>query len=286
VLADVLDCLECPTCGSGLRHEAGSLRCIQGHCFDVARGGYVNLLPGDASPGTADTAAMVRARESFLQRGFFEPIADAVASAVAASVDSDASCCVLETGAGTGYYISAVLDSLPRCRGIALDVSKHAARRAAHAHARIGAVVADTWRGLPVRAGVAAAVLDVFAPRNPTEFARVLAPGGALILVTPTSKHLHELVDALGLVTVDEEKESRIADSLSGIFELRRTDSVERAMSLEHGDVDALVSMGPSARHVPPGDRGERISALPDPVSVTLSVAVATYRAVAAARIP
>ena len=44
------------------------------------------------------------------------------------------------------------------------------------------------------------AVLNMFAPRNPGEFHRVLRPNGSLIVVRPTVDHLAELridVDAI-----------------------------------------------------------------------------------------
>ncbi len=148
--------LRCPLCRGGLSATPGdSLRCPVGHSFDVARQGYVNLLPGDARPGTADTAEMVAARESFLASGHFAGlrgfICDAAEQAVGgaknagatnadaragaeASVRGDAADgldgraadparrwelgsgpgCIVEVGAGTGYYLAAVLDRLPR----------------------------------------------------------------------------------------------------------------------------------------------------------------------------
>ena len=34
----------CPVCGAALEPQGTAWRCAQGHCFDVARRGYVNLL--------------------------------------------------------------------------------------------------------------------------------------------------------------------------------------------------------------------------------------------------
>ena len=61
-----------------------------------------------------------------------------------------------------------------------------------------------------MRDGVAAVVLSVFAPRNGEEMARILAPGGALVAVTPTTRHLYELVGPLGLLSVPDDKEDRL----------------------------------------------------------------------------
>lgn len=184
--------------------------------------------------------------------------------------------CVLDLGAGTGHYLAAVLDASPGRVGIALEVSKPALRRAARAHPRLGAVGADTWQRLPVRTGSIAVVLNVFAPRNAVETARVLAADGRLVVVSPTPAHLRELVAALGLLTVGEDKAARVSASLPG-FSVSTQDVCEFTMSLTHKEVLALVGMGPSARHLAEDELRARVSALPSPVLVTASVAVTSY---------
>ncbi len=277
MLADVIDRLACPVCGEPLARRGGTLVCELRHAFDVARQGYVNLLPGGASPGTADTPAMVEARAAFLAGGHFSAIADAVAGAATGALAQGPVGCVLEVGAGTGYYLAAVLERLPERAGLALDISKAAVRRAARAHARIGAVVCDAWGRLPVRDGSAALVLDVFAPRNAAEFARVLAPGGTLVVVTPTQRHLHEVVGPLGMLAVDAEKDERVAAQLAGRFERVAQTSVEERVRLSRDDLLRLAGMGPSAWHAGE-DLEARVDALPLPQEVTLSVIVSAYR--------
>ncbi|MDK6455141.1 methyltransferase domain-containing protein, partial [Escherichia coli] len=82
---------------------------------------------------------------------------------------------ILEVGAGTGYYLSHTLDSVVGARGVGLDISVPAAKYLAKAHPRIGSIVADVWQQLPIATGSIHAMTVVFAPRNPAEFARVLA---------------------------------------------------------------------------------------------------------------
>jgi 23S rRNA (guanine745-N1)-methyltransferase len=278
VLADVVEDLICPHCGAGLRMSGNSVRCPRGHVFDVARQGYVNLLPGEAKAGTADTAEMVEARALFLGSGSYEPVAAGVADAVLGALDTDGAGCVVDVGAGTGYYLARVLDEAPLLRGLALDLSKYAARRAARAHPRAGSAVADTWGTLPVLTGAAAFVLDVFAPRNGAEFARILAPQGALIVVTPNPGHLSELVTSLGLLSVDPDKQARLAGKLDTWFRRRETAVIDSEMLLGRGDVAALIGMGPSAWHSEPAEVEAAVRALPEPMTVTLSVEVAVYR--------
>jgi 23S rRNA (guanine745-N1)-methyltransferase len=185
--------------------------------------------------------------------------------------------CVLDIGAGTGYYLAAVLDGLPGRAGLALDASRPALRRAARAHPRIGAVAADAWRRLPVADGAAAVVLDVFAPRQGAELARVLHPAGRLLVVTPNPGHLAELTGPLGLLRVDPRKEERLAATLGPGFALLSQDPYDAVLQLTHPEIAAVVGMGPSARHADPAVLAERMARLPQRVPVTLAVTLSVF---------
>ncbi len=278
-IADLLDVLRCPICAAPFTAGEAALRCDAGHAFDIARQGYVNLLPGSVTAGTADTATMVAARAEFLAAGHYAAIADAVAGRAAAEEPA----VVLDAGAGTGYYLARVLQAAPTARGLALDVSKFAARRAARAHPRVGAAVSDTWRALPVHDDSVDVVLNVFAPRNGPEFARVLKPDGLLIVVTPTARHLAELADAVGMLSVDPQKDERLERSLAGEFVA--TDHVvqEFSLRLTAADIERLIGMGPSAWHVDEAEIAGHAAARA-PMTVTASVDVTGYRL--ARRIP
>nr|WP_306361130.1 methyltransferase domain-containing protein [Nocardia sp. CC227C] len=234
--------------------------------------------PRLARPGTARMASTARLVATLLPDATPRDIArGGRANPAVPTRRNGPSTAVLEVGAGTGYYLGAVLDAVPAARGIAMDVSKPAVRRCARAHGRAAAVLADAWRGLPVRDEVLDAVLCVFAPRNADEVARVLAPEGRFVVVTPTERHLGELIEPLRMVRVDADKQDRLTESLSARFELLERTQVEYAMTLGHADIRHVVQMGPSAFHAA-DTRAERIATLPEPYPVTASVTVSIYR--------
>lgn len=269
--------LRCPTCKDVVRREGVVLRCPLRHSFDVARQGYVNLKP-PKSRATGDEPPMLDARARFLAAGHFAPLRDALAERAALAVPHTVPGCVVDAGAGTGWYLAAVLDRMPDRVGVALDIAQGALRRAAGVHERAAAVGCDVWSRVPLGDGVAAALTVVFSPRNPEEFARVLHRQGRLVVVTPTERHLVEAREALGLLDVEEDKTARLEESLAGRFSRQSAEVVEFTMALPHEDALALASMGPTARHSTLEELAERVTGVPEPWTVTASVRLAVYR--------
>jgi 23S rRNA (guanine745-N1)-methyltransferase len=272
--------LRCPNCGAPLICADRALRCASGHSFDVARQGHVALLPPGRTTAGGDSSEMVAARDAFLGAGHFAPIAAAVTTAtqVVVGTSTDSERCVVDLGAGTGYYLAALLEALPDWNGIALDASRPALRRAARAHPRIAAIACDVWLELPIQDASADLVVDVFAPRNGSEIARVLSDRGALVVVTPTPRHLHQLVPELGMLAVHADKQARLHTTLSPHLSSVSRRDVEFDMTLGHDDARALVAMGPSAHHVGADDVRRGIAQLPAELAVTASVIVETFR--------
>jgi 23S rRNA (guanine745-N1)-methyltransferase len=280
-LDPILPLLRCPSCGAELSPGDGALRCPRRHSFDVARHGYVGLLTG-ARATSGDDGPMARARREFLAAGRYAPLRAAVAD-LAAEADlsggpgrSGRPATVVDVGCGTGYYLAGVLDALPDAVGLGLDTSAHALRAAAKAHERAAAATWDVFRPFPIESEQVDVVLDVFAPRNPAEFHRVLRPGGVLVVVRPFGGHLAELRSQVTqMVTVDPDKERRLHQALDPYFESTRTERVEYTTPLTRQEAVDLVLMTPSARHVTEAelsDDGEL------PAEVTVSVLATAYR--------
>lgn len=267
----VVAALRCPVCGTPFELLGRVLRCTAGHSFDLAKQGYVNLLTAKIPSGTADTADMVAARVAFLDAGHYAPLADEIVRHTAGGL-------VVDAGAGTGYYLAKVLDATPDSTGLALDVSAMALRRAARAHPRLGAAVWNLWEPWPVADGVAGVVLNVFAPRNPAEFRRVLAPGGVLVVASPDGAHLAELRAAAGLLDVGEGKQDRLDASLADLFELAGRVPVTYALTLSPDEIRQAVGMGPNAFHLHRDGLAERLAAVREPLDVTASFVVSVYR--------
>ncbi len=283
VLADVIDLLADPVDGTPLSQGDDSWRTLvsdSGHSYDVARQGYVTLAGGAGLRYSGDDAEMIQARETFLSGGHFAPFVESVTENVNSALDDadvpeDASPSLVEIGAGTGYYLSHTLDSIEHSRGVGIDVSVPAAKRLAHCHPRVGAVVADAWSRLPLRDGSVDAVTVIFAPRNAAEFARVLAPEGQVVVLTADSGHLAELRGPLGIIDVEEGKVDRMIAQASGhLVPVGDPETVEFSMLLDQASIAAQIGMSPSARHIHPRVLAERIAELPETMTVTARASI------------
>lgn len=258
-----------------------------GHSYDVARQGYVTLAAGAGLRYSGDDAPMIDAREAFLSRGHFAPFVEAVSATVntvldEAGVPLDAQPTIVEVGAGTGYYLAHTLDAVENSRGVGLDVSVSAAKRLAHCHPRVGAVVADAWSRLPFLDNSVDVIVVAFAPRNATEFARILKPGGEVVVLTADCGHLHELREPLGIIDVEEGKVSRMIDQAAGHLEpVAEGELLEFPMNLDQESIAAQIKMSPSARHIHPDVLKERIAALPETMDVTARAVLTRLRPVA-----
>ena len=60
----------CPVCKNELNKAGKSFICSNGHCFDMAKSGYVNLLLKSTGGNHGDNKLMVSARRDFRQDDF------------------------------------------------------------------------------------------------------------------------------------------------------------------------------------------------------------------------
>jgi len=261
--------LLCPVCRTTLRSGddgARTLVCGAGHSFDAAKQGYFNFLVGKGTVFEADTADMVAARFDFLSAGHYQPLADAVADLAAPALAAvpGRRPTVLDAGTGTGHYLRTVLDRVALestsadgpspervpPAAIGLDISKFALRRAARMNPDAVNVVGDVWQPLPLADGAVDVVTVVFAPRNAAEFARVLRPGGRLVVVTPRPGHLAEIAGQAGMLGIEPAKDERLAASLGQHFTAAGARDLDLALSLTPRDVANLALMGPAGHHL------------------------------------
>ena len=196
----LFDRLICPLDQLPLEQKERSLVCANNHTFDLAKSGYVNLLPVQSknSKDPGDSKEMVTARQRFLNSQAYEPIADAIAELIKVISLSESSfsapLSLLDAGCGEGYYLSSLqkLYSSQLIQCIGLDISKWAVMAASKRNKELGWIVGSN-ASLPMPAQRFDGVLCLFGFPIFKEFSRVLTDSGLLLLVESGPDHLIEL---------------------------------------------------------------------------------------------
>lgn len=232
---------QCPLCHSLLTVSSKQYRCQQNHSFDIAKEGYVNLLPvqqkNSKAPG--DNKAMIQARRDFLHAGWYQPLADAVLKILQPLGLQQ----LLDLGCGEGYYSGQIQQALPDCQLYGIDISKNAVRLAAKANKQIQFSVASAYK-LPFVDNAFAGIVRIYAPSAADELSRVLKPGGYLLTVTPGPEHLFEVKQA---VYAQPRLHDDAIASIAGFNHLQRQKLSFSLHFSQAADVLALIQMVPLA---------------------------------------
>jgi 23S rRNA (guanine745-N1)-methyltransferase len=182
--------LACPCCHLPLSPSGRQWQCDRRHSFDLARRGYLNLLPVQQKKSTSpgDNETLVDSRHRFLEAGHYMPILEALGHLPAIR---EASGIAMDAGCGEGWY-TAGMQAASQAHWIGLDISRVAVRQACRRGAEIRWLVASNQRP-PVVPGALSLVTCIFSLIAPEAFSTSLKPGGLLVTVTPGSRHLEGL---------------------------------------------------------------------------------------------
>jgi 23S rRNA (guanine745-N1)-methyltransferase len=265
--------LRCPLCKFELTAAAGTLVCRNRHRFDLAREGYVNLLRSRRRRPAAggDGADQLRHRAEFLDAGYLNGVTMAIAERFAqANVETQfGRYCILDAGAGTGHHLARIAATLAQpVIGLGLDISKDATRQASRRWPTLAFAVSDVWAEWPVRDAAVDLVVSIFAPRNFPEAARVLRPGGWLVLGYPGPDHLIELRSRFGLLRQREENARRYGEMAQRVIGRTSAVALHNRVVLDRAAMRSAVLMGPNAYHID-------LSILdlePGPIAVTFDI--------------
>jgi 23S rRNA (guanine745-N1)-methyltransferase len=179
-------------CALPLDRRGPAWACARGHAFDIARSGYVSLLqPQDRrSLDAGDAREAIEARARLLSAGIGATIVQAFVEQAAALVAGP----VVDLGCGSGDALAALAGRAAQPGPyVGIDLSAFAIDRAARRFPAATWVVANADRRLPLLDSSVALVLSLHARRNPAECARVLAPGGHLLIGVPAADDVIEL---------------------------------------------------------------------------------------------
>lgn len=234
----------CPFCKKSLNKEEKAYICVNGHSFDMAKEGYVHLLPVNKmhSKIPGDTKEMVMSRRRFLSSGYYELFSDKLNEIVSSYVRDGAH--IIDAGCGEGYYSKRLSESLSSYENInitAFDISKYAVKYAAKSDRKNSYAVASLF-DIPTADNTADIFIDIFAPVVISEFLRVLKRGGLFIYAVPSENHL------FGLKKIAYEKpyKNEVKDTEYAGFEFVRRIPVRDNITVDNSElINDLFTMTP-----------------------------------------
>lgn len=243
---------KCPVCQQALALSLNTFSCENKHTFDRAREGYVNLhlVQHKRSKHPGDNAAMIASRRDFLSRGYYRALTEAITGWVGRSPLGWQQR-LLDIGCGEGHYLQQLHDAGLAENGslelAGIDVSKPAVRLSAKRKlgAQLAVINADA---LPFFERQFNTVLSVFAPLNVEEAARVLAPGGHLLMVGPGEHHLSTLAAHIYEQAMPHQGNYQILAETAA-FSLIAEIEVKQEIAVQKGDVLNLLTMTPYYWH-------------------------------------
>ena len=252
----------CPICHDTLHLDGTSMRCANRHTFDIAKQGYVNLMPAaKQSPFYNSESFANRAR--ILEAGYYDHIRDAVLDTIQrhigvpadmglAGLRGDARPAILDVGCGEGFYSRAVQRANPQADLLAFDISKDSIQQAA----REDSSMAVRWfvgnlADLPVRSHAIDCMLDIFSPVNSEEFHRVMKDDAIVIKAVPGVHHDEQLRElARKQLRNTDYSNEQIIKQFGEHFDVLETSTVSRTFTMPPDDLRTFAHMTPLLFHV------------------------------------
>ena len=238
----------CPICQEKLTLVESSLKCYNRHSFDLAKFGYVNLVPQIKQSANYDKENFQN-RQQILEAGFYHAILEAVSDLLA---NSETSTTVLDIGCGEGFYSRKLQESHSEKTFYAFDISKDSVQIAAKSEPNwaINWFVGDLAR-LPIKNDSMDILLDIFSPANYGEFRRVLSKDGILIKVIPTKNHLKEIRQKVqDQLTNKDYSNQDIKNHFQEHFTILSSKTASLTKTITADQLQALLSMTPLLFHI------------------------------------
>ncbi len=233
----------CPICGKTLTRGEKSFSCIKRHSFDLAKQGYVNLLPvqNKKSLHPGDTKEMLLARREFLNSGIYMPICSSVTETAYKLLKNTANPQIVDIGCGEGYYTTAIKNTVKGCSCMGIDISKDAVKMACSRDKEIVWAVA-TAGCLPVADNSTELITAMFSLISKDEYTRILKKGGYIIEVIAGNNHLIELKH---IIYDDVYKQDKKPAYISDSFKEISREEQEFSFTLDNAQLKNLLMMTP-----------------------------------------
>lgn len=271
---------KCPVCGQGLRvYELKQLSCRNGHSFDFAKQGYLNLLTKLVK--TKYTKELFQSRKQLMSdEGFFRPVIEKVFDLICHYFPGN-NLSLLDMGCGDGSHLVALNQLLKginkqNISAYGIDLAKEGIQEAAKFEEDVIWTVGDLANA-PFSDASFDAVLNILSPSSYGEFHRIMKNNGMVIKVVPGEDYLKELRQALFTETAKQSYTNMETVQLfSDHFDVTDRIPVSYSVSLDRQAANKLINMTPMAW----GTSADIVNTflIKEPVHITVDVEILAGR--------
>lgn len=263
--------LACPKCHQQLKLIGNSYKCNAGHCYDLAKSQYINLLlnPDKSTNHPGDSKESLIARKAYLNKGYYDVILQSVIDCINQYKQSD-DFHILDLGCGEGYYTQAMKKQFLKSDIYGLDISKEAINMATKYTKDVTWIVGNS-KNIPILDHSLDFVSALFTVVNLDELKRVTKSKGHIIHVTANPRHLIELKELIyDEIKVKSDKYIRLDLKTIKHFDLVKTVHIDN-----REDALNLLKMTPHYYHIKKEKRGvlDTLQAL----DITIDVKITVY---------
>ena len=279
--SDYENVLSCPICEQPMHVDGKTVRCNKGHCFDIARKGYLNMLRKQANDFYS--AELFECRSTIFELGFYDAVLREIERALNEHQMTNEPLTVLDAGCGEGFWLHRLAqpgfrlaaDETTPTRRIGIDTSKGAIAKACSKDPQAAWIVGDLANS-PLQPGSVDVILSVLSPSNYECFSKLLSSNGIVIKVLPTEDYLKELRDAAGIhPKPDAGEEPRVLQHMRECVNVISANTVVDRVPVTQEQARAWAKMTPMLRRV---DHDALDLSGVDGITVSMIVAVAKVR--------
>lgn len=236
----------CPICNKSMTISSNykSLLCMNNHCYDLAKQGYVNFLSQKGNY----TENLFRYRKIIFEKGFYKPVVDRIKDIID-SYFIDKNITILDVGCGEGYYSDSIQKEYNNTI-FSFDISKDAINIASKRNKNVIWMISDL-NNIPIKNNSVDCILDILTPANYKEFCRVLKKKGYLIKVIPGNNYLFQLRKlASNELKNKEYNNKKVIDYYNDHMKLIRKETLTYTLKLDKEEAIAFANMTPMTMDV------------------------------------
>lgn len=194
LLNENIEVFKCPLCKENMvTVDKNSIKCVNKHCFDISKKGYVNLL--NSNTKTIYDKELFESRHEIYNSKVYDYLVEEIKSIIKNYTLNKYSNYMLDAGCGEGYFLNKLYEDEEinnSCKLIGIDIAKEGISIATRGENEIIWCISDL-ANLPFQNNKFDIILNVLSPANYKEFIRVLSNDGIVIKIVPESNYLKEI---------------------------------------------------------------------------------------------